>query len=303
MTEWQPKLLTPAHPQWPSQLEDLGTATPKQLWVGGTGNLRLLALRSVAIVGARAATPYGMSAASSLASDLAASGWVVVSGAAYGIDSAAHRGAMVAGGCTVAVLAGGLQASISKARASFMAQVAQSGMLVTEHAEGETPRKQSFLERNRLIAALTRAVIVVEADIRSGSLNTARWGESIMRPVLAVPGPITSRMSAGTHKLVRDGRGILVTSVQEILEVIEPIGAAEDSAVQNYSALQKGPPGQAPELRQQIALALTKEPVSLADLADFLEETSAEVLRHLVDLRDRGQALQSRDGWCAANCG
>lgn len=284
--------ITSGDTEWPTQLEDLGREVPGQLWLSGAGSLRLLALRSVAIVGARAATPYGMAAASALAGELAAAGWVVVSGAAYGIDSAAHRGALVAGGATVAVVAGGLEAGVPAARAPLMARIAANGTVVTEHPADVTPRKHSFLERNRLIAALTRAVVVVEAGVRSGSLNTARWAESLLRPVLAVPGPITSPMSAGTHRLIRNGRGILVDAAADILEVIEPLGSAPA-----FPAAPVDPS----DLGGRVLAALGSQPMSLDCLAGHVRHPGRTVLAELLQLRDQGRVRQSIDGWCAAD--
>ena len=285
-------VIRPGDPHWPTQLEDLGAEAPKELWVSGNGNLRLLALRSVAIVGARAATPYGMTAASMLAGELAAAGWVVVSGAAYGIDSAAHRGALVSGGCTMAVLAGGLDATVTPARAPLMDRIGENGMVLTEHAGHVTPRKHSFLQRNRLIAALTRAVIVVEAGTRSGSLNTARWAESLLRPVLAVPGPITSPMSAGTHRVIRDGRAILVSSCAEVLEVIEPLGYPPEPPMGGFDA------DAAPA--ERVHRELGAEPRTLAALAAALSIPADDVLRDLLSLRDRDLARQTGSGWSTA---
>lgn len=214
------RVIIPETPQWPSQLTDLEANAPAQLWLGGTGHLRLLALRSVALVGARNATAYGVAMAGTLAAELTAAGWLVVSGAAFGIDSAAHRGALAAGGATVAVMAGGVDVPVPRSHAPLLERIADQGLLVAEYPPGTSPRKPSFLERNRLIAALTRATIVVEAGTRSGALNTADWASSIGRPVMAVPGPASSPTSRGTHRLIRDGAATLVRDVEDILAVL-----------------------------------------------------------------------------------
>lgn len=216
----------PGGPAWPRQLDDLEHEAPPRLWVTGNGDLRLLALRSVAIVGARNATSYGITVAGGLAAELAAAGWVTVSGAALGIDSAAHRGALAAGGATVAVMAGGVDVPVPRSHAGLLERIRDTGALVSDRVPGTTPRKDSFLARNRLIAALTRATVVVEAGNRSGALNTAQWAELLGRPVLAVPGPCTSPMSRGTHTLIRSGRASLV---RDVLDVLAAVGDAPAS--------------------------------------------------------------------------
>ncbi len=213
-------LIRPATAQWPQQLVDLDSSAPSRLWTSGAGDLRLLALRSVAIVGARNATPYGMTVAGAIAAELTAAGWLVVSGAAFGIDSAAHRGALAAGGSTIAVMAGGVDVPVPRSHAPLLARINDQGLLMSEYPPGTRPRKHSFLERNRLIAALSRATIVVEAGSRSGSLNTADWAATLGRPVLAVPGPVTSPMSRGTHRLIRDRSATLVQDADDVLTAL-----------------------------------------------------------------------------------
>lgn len=226
---------------WPTQLDDLGEARPQRLFVAGVGDVRLLALRSVAIVGARSATPYGLSVASSLAADLAACGWVVVSGGAFGIDAAAHRGALTAGGCTVAVLASGVDMPTPRSHAPLLARISASGLLVSERPLGYLPRAHDFLHRNRLIAALTRAVVVVEAGSRSGALHTANCASTLRRPVAAVPGPVTSALSVGTHRSIREGQAVLVTDVSDVLELLEPLDAAGPAGAAGWSGDRQPP--------------------------------------------------------------
>lgn len=225
--------------RWPTQLEDL-SAVPEQLWVRGGGELRLLALRSVAVVGARNCTPYGMAVADRLAAELVAAGWVVISGAAYGIDSAAHRGAVAAGGCTVAVVAGGIDRAVAGSAARLLDSIGEQGLVVAEQP-GEAPAlRHSFLHRNRIIAALARATVVVEAAERSGALNTARTAEGLGRVVLAVPGPVTGGMSRGTHALIRDGRAVLARDTADVLEMVEAIGALPSEADNRVFRWEKG---------------------------------------------------------------
>ncbi len=208
---------------WPSQLADLEDHAPARLWVGGDGDLRLLALRSIAIVGSRNASAYGLGVADRWAADLAAAGWTVVSGAAFGIDAAAHRGALTAGGATVAVMAGGVDVAVPAAHARLLRQIGDQGLVVSEHAPGVAARRYSFLERNRLIAALTRATLIVEAAPRSGALNTADWAAALGREVLAVPGPVHSATSRGCHRLIRDGGATLVQDPDEVLARISAV--------------------------------------------------------------------------------
>ncbi|EYT50238.1 DNA-processing protein DprA [Brachybacterium muris] len=223
------RVLTPEHPQWPRQLEDLEATTPHCLWVHGPGDLaELVGSRSVAMVGSRASTPYGEDTASSLAASFARSGGTVVSGGAYGIDAAAHRGALAAEqGATIAVLAGGLDSLYPRGNTRLLEAIRERHLLVTEAPLGTAPTRWRFLARNRLIAALSQAVVVVEASWRSGALSTARHANGLSRHVGAVPGPITSAASAGCHRLIRDEGAVLVTEHSEVLDLLpggEPSG-------------------------------------------------------------------------------
>jgi DNA processing protein len=215
------RILTPVDHGWPTQLGDLGDGAPCALWVAGAGDLRLLALRSLAIVGARACTMYGEQVAHGWAADLAGAGWTVLSGAAYGIDAAAHRGALAAGGVTIAVVAGGVDVAYPTAHADLLSRIRQEGLIVSESPPGERVRRQRFLSRNRLIASLGRATLVVEAALRSGATSTARDAAAINRPVLAVPGPVTSPTSAGCHRMIREGEALCVVDVADVLAMLD----------------------------------------------------------------------------------
>ncbi len=217
------RLVIPGDLEWPSQLDDLGEAAPWALWVRGTVDLRLSALRSVAVVGARAATAYGLHVASQLGSDLALAGWTVVSGGAFGIDAAAHTGALAARGITIAVLACGVDVAYPPRHDALFARIAADGLLVSEVPPGAAPHRGRFLVRNRLIAALTRGTVVVEAAVRSGALSTVRDADQLGRPRLGVPGPVTSAMSAGVHREVRRG-AVLVTCAEEVIEAVGDLG-------------------------------------------------------------------------------
>jgi DNA processing protein len=230
LTAWEAagyRLVCPGEPEWPTQLDDLGDARPVVLWLRGATDLRFACLRSVSVVGARAATAYGVHVAGEIAADLADSGWTVISGGAFGVDSAAHRGALIAGGCTAAVLASGLRFCYPKGNHDLFEQIAQDGLLVSECPPDRAPTRPGFLVRNRVIAALSRGTVIVEAALRSGALNTARQAGELNRPVMAVPGPVTSDQSAGCHELIRECRATCVTGAKDVIELVSPIGAAE----------------------------------------------------------------------------
>lgn len=217
------RFICPGSAQWPTQLDDLGDARPVGLWVRGGADLRTWALRSVALVGARACTPYGAHMAQTLAAGLAERGWVVVSGAAYGIDGAAHRGALASGGATVAVLACGADVAYPRGHAGLLGRIAGQGVVLGELPPGSHPTPSRFVLRNRVIAALTRGTVVVEAAVRSGSLVTARRARELGRFTMGVPGPATSSLSAGVHELLR-GEAVLVTDAAEVVELVGGMG-------------------------------------------------------------------------------
>ena len=219
------RFVCPGDPEWPGQLTDLGDDEPYALWLRGSADLRFSCLRSVAIVGARAATAYGSYVAAEFAASVAARGWAVVSGGAFGVDAAAHRGALSADGVTVAVLACGVDVPYPSAHADLFDAVAAQGVLVSEWPPGRQVSRLRFLVRNRVIAALATGTLVVEASQRSGAINTARHARDLHRGLMAVPGPITSDLSAGCHHIVREWQGVLVTSAAEVTENLSPVGA------------------------------------------------------------------------------
>lgn len=224
------RLLVPEGAWWPDGLADLGPAAPMCLWVRGAaddGVLRASLRRSVAVVGARACTAYGQYVGAELAAGVAADGWCVVSGGAYGVDAVAHRAALAARGFTVAFLAGGVDRLYPAGNTELLRAVVDNGALVAEVPPGSVPAKVRFLQRNRLIAAVARATVVVEAAWRSGALSTARHAAALLRPVGAVPGPVTSASSAGCHRLLRDGAAVCVTDAAEVLELVGPVPAPE----------------------------------------------------------------------------
>lgn len=214
------RLVCPDDVAWPHRVDDLGPHAPLVLWVKGSPEALASLTPSVAIVGARAATSYGEHVAGELAAEAAGNGIPVVSGAAYGIDAAAHRAVLAVGGTTVALLAGGADRPYPAGNGRLIDRIAETGAVVSEVPSGGAPTKWRFLQRNRVIAALADATIVVEAGWRSGSLNTASHARAIGRPVGAVPGPITSAASAGCHRMLREFDAACITSADDVRELI-----------------------------------------------------------------------------------
>jgi DNA processing protein len=219
------RLVIPGDAEWPTSLDDLGVHAPAALWVRGDAGMLARLERSVAIVGARAATGYGEHVTIEAASGLVDRGFAIVSGAAFGIDGAAHRAALASGGSTIAFLAGGVDRFYPSAHETLLTRIVDRGAVVSEVPLGTAPTKWRFLQRNRLIAAAARATVVVEAGWRSGSLNTAGHAAQLGRPLGAVPGPVTSSASAGCHRLIREYDAVCVTTAQEMVELVEPSDA------------------------------------------------------------------------------
>ncbi|MGN0065962.1 MAG: DNA-processing protein DprA [Nocardioides sp.] len=273
------RFVVPGDAEWPTALDDLANAmqvqglggVPVGLWVRGERELSA-AGAAVAVVGSRSATSYGLDQASRLAADLALAGRAVVSGAAFGIDKAAHLGALAVDGHTVGVLAGGLDRPYPAGNADLLARIAERGTLVSEVPHGMGPTRVRFLARNRIIAALSGGTVVVEAAIRSGALNTANWAEQLSRQVMGVPGPVTSASSQGVHELLRRG-AVLVSRSDHVLELVGPAGQA-------MAADPRAPERPADRLdvraRHLLEAAPLDEPQPLAQVA----EQAAMQLRH-----------------------
>ena len=263
------RLVCPGDAEWPTSLEVLGPMQPYALWVRGGGDLVELCDRSVAVVGARASTGYGEHVASSIAAEVTQRGWTVVSGAAYGIDGAAHRGAIGAGGPTVAVVANGVDITYPRGHDTLLARILDTGgLVVSELPPGTPPNRKRFLDRNRLIAALTRGTLVVEAALRSGARSTAKHAADLGRPLGAVPGPVTSTMSAGCHEEMRVHAATVVTDAADLLELVAPVGS-------------------------ELAPARREDPLPL----DLLDDGGRAVLDALpVRRRDGVDALSARSG-------
>ena len=247
------RLVCPGEPEWPTQLEALADAAPYALWLRGSADLRNGCLRSVSVVGSRAATAYGAHVGTVLGAGIGERGWTVVSGGAFGIDGSAHRGAIAGGGLTVAVLACGVDRPYPAGHADLFDEITAQGALVSEWPPGRPPTRHGFLIRNRVIAALTRGTVVVEAGLRSGALSTARHARDLCRPLMAVPGPVTSAASAGCHEILRDWGAVCVTSAAEVLE---QVGMAGD----HLSEPRRGPVLPRDELDQLTARVLDAVP-------------------------------------------
>ena len=234
------RFVIPGDAEWPRQLDDLERAgalqdrggVPVGLWVRGRQRLDRLA-DAVAVVGSRSSTTYGDEVAADLAAVVGGAGRPVISGGAFGIDYAAHRGAVAAGAATVAVLACGVDRAYPAAHRAMLEHLADQHAVVSEAPPGASPFRIRFLARNRLIAALSQGTVVVEAALRSGALNTANWAERLHRLVMGTPGPLTSVASEGVHQLIRRGGAALVTGGADVLELV---GAAGEELVPDARA-------------------------------------------------------------------
>lgn len=210
---------------WPEALDDLGSARPFALWARGAADPGVLLQKSVAMVGTRDPSSYGQHIARTWAAGLVDTGYSIVSGGAFGIDAAAHRAVLDVGGRTMCVLASGVDVAYPSAHAPLFERIAQSGLVISEAPLGFGARRQRFLTRNRLIAALTSATIVVEAAHRSGTTSTAHAAARLARLVFAVPGPVTSVVSAGCHRLISEQVAMLAASLGDVLQTMSPLGA------------------------------------------------------------------------------
>ncbi|MEP6481075.1 MAG: DNA-processing protein DprA [Rhodoglobus sp.] len=230
------RLRIPSDDAWPAGLLDLEDHAPLALWTRGTEEAFRSLSRSMALVGARAATGYGEHVTMEASAGLVDRGYSIVSGAAYGIDGMAHRAALASQGQTIAFLAGGVDRFYPSGHDALLSRIVESGSVVSEVPCGIPPTRWRFLQRNRLIAASSLATIVLEAGWRSGSLNTAGHAAALGRPLGAVPGPVTSAASAGCHRLIREFAAVCVTSPDEMAELapfaqpIEPVPAEAASA-------------------------------------------------------------------------
>jgi DNA processing protein len=316
------RFAVPGSPSWPARLGDLGIHAPIGLWARGLSVGPALD-RSIALVGARAATGYGEHVTLEAASGLVGRGFVIVSGAAYGIDGMAHRAALADGGTTVAFLAGGVDRPYPSGHASLIARIASAGSVYAEVPCGATPTKWRFLQRNRLIAATASATVVMEAGGRSGSLNTAGHAASLGRPLGAVPGPVTSAASAGCHRLLREYDATCVTSAAEMAELADPGLAADRFPTDAFTGEGRGSTGPegggdalargvtrgaarnsaaaadstGSERADRVRRALTARPLSIGRLSEATGLSRGEVQGALGLLDLQGFAEERHGGW------
>ena len=255
LLEHNGQLLTPESGYWPPQLADLGNGEPPALWI--LGNAKAIHEPMVSVVGARLASEYGLAVTRDLVSYLVTRGYSIVSGGALGIDAAAHESALERKGITIAVMAGGIDRLYPPRNIDLFTQIRQQGLLMSEVAPGVAPARWRFLQRNRLIAALGQATLVIEAGYRSGSINTAGHANELDRPVGAVPGPINSVRSAGCHRLIRDRRAELISTPSDLLELL----AVEE-------------PEELPEFK------LTSNEIRALDALQYTEQSIEEIARN-----------------------
>ncbi len=304
------RLLVPEDPEWPAwQLLCLGppgdralrgSGQPLGLWVRGEAPVEDLFDRAVSVIGARSATGYGEMVAGEIGYALGTAGMTVVSGAAYGIDGAAHRGALKAGGATVAVLGCGIDIPYPAGHSSLLDGIAASGVVISEYPPGTNAARHRFLVRNRLIAALSSATVVVEAGIRSGAKNTATTAAALGKTVLAVPGPITSAMSVGCHDLLRTGAATIAGSVGEILEAVGPVGEHVRQPERSTRRHTDGLAGAALRVHEALRRERSRDAEDVAvDSGVPIERVRAL----LPELELTGHATRHDDGWRQAKGG
>ena len=304
------RIVVPSDEEWPRRVESLAVLAldspgrinqdvrpPLCFWVRGAAPLGETLERSVAVVGARAATGYGTHVTTEIAYGLAEQDWTVVSGGAFGIDAAAHRAAMAAGGRTVAVLACGVDRPYPIGNAAMFERIAETGLLISEWPPGAEPLRHRFLIRNRVIAAATAGTVMVEAAARSGAAQTMSRVLALRRAAMIVPGPVTSAMSVGCHQMLRDHPdATLVTGVAHVLEAVGRMG-------EYYAAVPRGPEHRRDALDEESALVLeavphrgTASPEELAARAGLalrtvLRRLSLLELAGLIERRDTGIRL------------
>ena len=296
------RFVVPGDPEWPAGLDDLATVEPLNqlsgeplgLWVKGPLDLAEACRGSVAVVGSRSATTYGTGVARDLSAHLAERSVTVVSGAAFGVDQAAHRGALAVSGPTIAVLACGVDRAYPTGHRDLLDHIAHVGLVVSELRPGCSPTRVRFLSRNRIIAALTVGTVVVEAAVRSGALNTANWAARLNRAIMGVPGPVTSAPSEGVHELIRDGRAALVTRGEHVLELVSPAG----------EHLHRSPRGETTardllDLTEQRVLEAVplNRPAAVASIARTAGLAPSAVHATLVRLRDLGWVVGHDERW------
>ncbi|GAA4284945.1 DNA-processing protein DprA [Brevibacterium daeguense] len=294
------RLLLPEAAGWPDGLTELGLDEPIGLWVRGPADPAAVLSGSVALVGSRAADAYGLHVAKTLAWDLVSHGRTVVSGGAYGIDAAAHAAAFAAAEHaavgTVAFMAGGVDRYYPRSNAELMAQIAERYVVISEAAPGCTAMRHRFLMRNRLIAAVSAGTVVVQAGWRSGAINTANRAAELMRPVGAVPGPVTTPDSAGCHRLIREGAATCVTSSDDVLELVGSYAAGPASPGPEQGRLRITDDMSDDQLRVYGALP-PRRGAEVAAIALRAGLDTAATMAALAGLELAGAASRQSHGW------
>lgn len=296
------RVVTRLDPEYPAAMRDLGDDAPFALYVRGSRPLDEVYARSIAIVGARAATQYGAHMAAELVAGMAGRGWAIVSGGAYGIDARAHAAALAAGAPTAAAMAGGVDRLYPAGNEDLLRGVMDHGAVFSEVPPGFAPYRQRFLSRNRLIAA-AGGTVVVEAAVASGALSTARHAGRMLRPVGAVPGPATSASSSGCHEAIRDGLAVLVASAEQAHELFASASEFSASVSADPDAARGTRPAR-PEFgsphERAVFDALGRTARSLEDLAERAGLGMREASTALSALDIAGLAKRANHGWARA---
>lgn len=307
------RLVTPEDREWPDEAlramqvaydreralgrppSSVELTPPLALWTLGGLRLDEAFARAVSVVGSRATTPYGQHVAATLGHELARRGWVVVSGGAFGIDAAAHRGALAAGGPTIAIVAGGLRTPYPQGHESLFRRIGADGLLISEFPPDATPQRHRFLVRNRLVAGLSAGVVVVEAGVRSGALATARQALRMGRVVMGVPGPVTSHESAGVHGLLRTEPEVVL--VGRAAEVVEAVGALGDDLAERPRTPAAPRDALTPLARQVLDGLPTAGEAGPDRIALACGVPATDVLRCLPALELQGFVRSTATGW------
>lgn len=303
------RLLVPGDPGWPVAAFDpldrprvrrrggrgevAVALRPLGLWWRGPADPAVSLDRAVSVVGTRAPTAYGRAVTADLSAGVVAEGFTVVSGGAFGIDAAAHRAALGVGGCTIAVLAGGVDRLYPRGNDGMLTAVAESGAVISAQPPGTGVTRYRFLDRNRLIAALGGATVVVEAAARSGALSTAAWASALDRPVGAVPGPVTSVASVGCHLLVRDRGAVLVGRTADVVELAGDMGETEPPPAGPTTSWD----GLDDVTRRVLESLPTRGGVAPAEVAESSGVPPATTRAVLGRLLSTGAVSRGREGW------
>ncbi|AWB96883.1 DNA-protecting protein DprA [Agromyces badenianii] len=311
------RLILPGDVRWPRGVDELGVHAPIGLWVRGREDALTRSSGSISLVGARAATGYGEHVTMEASAGLVDRGFAIVSGGAYGIDGMAHRAALASDGTTVAFLAGGVDRFYPMGHETLLSRIVETGAVVSELPCGAAPTKWRFLQRNRLIAAASDGTIVLEAGLRSGSLNTAGHAAELGRPLGAVPGPVTSPASAGCHRLLREYNAVCVVDADQMAELVDgraarrmPPGGASTRGVEHrdapagsdLSAESARPRGTAttPEAVRVLDALSLRSPRELADVARRCGMAPTAVMSVLGGLEAAALAKRHPLGWLRA---